>query len=281
MVKIVSDSSTLYTKDEAAAKNFDVSMLAVTIKGTTYKELEEISTEKFIELIDEGNVPKSSQPAIGDVVELYEKYKDDEIINITMADGLSGTYHSACIAKNMVDNSENIEVVNSKTLCGPHRYMVEVAARLANEGKSKKEILDVLDIMIGSTRSYLIPVDYDFLVRGGRLSHLAGRIGSAIKLVPVMVVSEDGGKIEKFCVKRTFSRSIEKVADQFLEDKIDSSYKIIVGHACAEAEGILVKTIISKKIENADIDVIKLGPAFTTQGGPECISIQYVKKINE
>ena len=45
--------------------------------------------------------------------------KDDEIIDITIADGLSGTYHSACTAKDDCPHNDNIHVFNSKTLCGP------------------------------------------------------------------------------------------------------------------------------------------------------------------
>ena len=69
-----------------------------------------------------------------------EQYPDAEIINITLADGLSGTYQSACMAKSMVDHEENITVINSKTLCGPHRYLVDVAVKLAQVGKTNLKL---------------------------------------------------------------------------------------------------------------------------------------------
>lgn len=280
MIRIISDSSTMYTIAEGKSKGIDIAPLSVTINNKTYKENEDINTDEFIEIINQGHVPMSSQPAIGEVVDLYNKYPNDQIINITMADGLSGTYNSACSAKNMANNPENIDVINSKTLCGPHRYIVDLAVELVNEGKSKEEILEILSPIIETAQSYLIPNDFEYLVRGGRLSPLVGKIGSAIKLVPVMVTVDDGRRISKFTTKRTFAKGIEKIAEAFIELGVDNSYYIYICHACNEELANKAKDVILKNITDADIKINKLTPAFTTQGGPGCISVQLVKKYN-
>lgn len=278
MVKIVSDSSTLYSIQTARDNNLDIAPLTVTINGVTYKEYEEINTEEFIDIINEGYVPISSQPSIGEVIDLYNKYPNDEIINISMADGLSGTYSSACTAKELADNPSNIEVVNSKTLCGPHRYIVDVAVKLAEMGKTKDEILKEIYALIETSQSYLIPNDFDYLVRGGRLSSIAGRISSVIKLVPVVVMSEDRKRLVKFTTKRTFPNAIKKICEDLLNNLIDSNYNIYVSHACREDLADKAKEIIEQCIDGIRVEIKKLGPVFTTQGGPGCISIQVIKR---
>ncbi len=280
MIRIISDSATMYSVEEGKNKGIDIVPLSVTIDNVTYKENEEISTEEFIDIINQGHIPMSSQPAIGEVIELYNKYPNDTIINITMADGLSGTYSSACSAKMMANNPDNIDVVNSKTLCGPQRYLVDLAIELVKEGKSREEILEILNSVIETSQSYLIPNDFDYLVRGGRLSPLVGKIGSAIKLVPVMVTVDDGRRISKFTTKRTFARAIEKIAHEFNEIGIDDMYYIYISHSCNEELANKAKDVMLKNVNNADIIISKLGPAFTTQGGPGCISVQLVKKYN-
>jgi fatty acid-binding protein DegV len=80
----------MYTTQQAQEIGFDVSPLSVTIAGKSYREYDEIMPDHFVEIIAEGHLPTSSQPAVGEVVAMYEKYPDDEIINITMALGLSG-----------------------------------------------------------------------------------------------------------------------------------------------------------------------------------------------
>lgn len=278
MIRIVSDSSSLYSVEEGQANGVIIAPLSVNINGQTYKEYEEIKTKEFIDIINEGHLPKSSQPSIGEVLEIYNTYKDDEIINISMADGLSGTYDSACMAKEMDDNKERIDLINSKTLCGPERYLVDLAVALNKLGKSRKEIVKEIEEAIKHTRSFLIPQDFDFLERGGRVSHLAAKIGSAIKLVPVVMLDEDGKSLVKFTTKRTFKKAIEKICDAMKEDNIDSNWKIYITHACNEVLAEEAKNIINKNIDSVEIEIRLLGPVFTTQGGPGCLAIQYIKK---
>lgn len=278
MIRIVSDSSSLYSKNSGQEKGVEIAPLAVTINGKTYKEYEEIHTEEFINIINEGHVPVSSQPSIGEVLEVYEKYPEDEIINISMADGLSGTYNSACMAKNMDENPDRIHVINSKTLCGPEKYLVDLAVALKKEGKEAKEIVGELDKALEFSQSFLIPNDFDYLVRGGRLSPLVGKIGGMIKLVPVLALSEDRKSLDKFTTKRTFKKAIQKICEAMLESNVDSNYKIYISHACKDNLAEDAKNIILEHIDNADIEIKLLGPVFTTQGGPGCIAIQYIKK---
>ena len=278
MIKIVSDSSTLYSINEAKQNHLDVRPLSITVNNKSYKELEEITTEQLVQWIEEGAVPTTSQPAIGDIVEMYEQYPDAEIINITLADGLSGTYQSACMAKSMVDHEENITVINSKTLCGPHRYLVDVAVKLAQVGKTKAEIVNEIETLIETSTSFLIPKDFDYLVRGGRLSPLAGRIGGLVKIVPILTLAEDGTRLDKFATKRTFKKAIQSICDALIEKGVNEDYKIYITHAFDEPLATDAKEIIIKKIEHADTELMLMTPAFTTQGGPGCIAIQVIKK---
>ena len=278
MIRIISDSSSLYSEKKGQEKNITISSLTVHINGKSYREYEDIETEEFINIINEGHMPTSSQPSIGHVVDMYNQYEEDEIINISMADGLSGTYNSACVARGMAENPERIHVINSETLCGPQKYLVDLAAALVEEGKECKEIVDEINKALKESKSYLIPHDFDYLVRGGRISSIVGKIGSAIKLVPVMTMSDDKKSLVKFTTKRTYKKAVQKIIEQMTEDGINSEHKLYIYHACNEDGAEEVKKIILSAIPDADIEVGLLGPAFTTQGGPGCISIQHIKK---
>ena len=278
MIRIISDSSSLYSEKKGQEKNITIASLTVHINGKNYREYEDIETEEFINIINEGHMPTSSQPSIGHVVDMYNQYEEDELINISMADGLSGTYNSACVARGMAENPERIHVINSETLCGPQKYLVDLAAALVEEGKECKEIVDEINKALKESKSYLIPHDFDYLVRGGRISSIVGKIGSAIKLVPVMTMSDDKKSLVKFTTKRTYKKAVQKIIEQMAEDGINSQHKLYVYHACNEDGAEEVKKIILSAIPDADIEVGLLGPAFTTQGGPGCISIQHIKK---
>ena len=278
MIRIISDSSSLYSEKKGQEKNITIASLTVHINGKSYREYEDIETEEFINIINEGHMPTSSQPSIGHIVDMYNQYEEDEIINISMADGLSGTYNSACVARGMAENPERIHVINSETLCGPQKYLVDLAAALVEEGKECKEIVDEINKALKESKSYLIPHDFDYLVRGGRISSIVGKIGSAIKLVPVMTMSDDKKSLVKFTTKRTYKKAVQKIIEQMTEDGINSEHKLYIYHACNENGAEEIKKIILSAIPDADIEVGLLGPVFTTQGGPGCISIQHIKK---
>ena len=85
MVQIITDSSSLYTKEEGQKLGICAIPLCVSIGGKNFRDLE-IPVEEFIADIDAGNIPFSSQPPLGDVVEAYETYRGKEMINISMAE---------------------------------------------------------------------------------------------------------------------------------------------------------------------------------------------------
>ena len=75
-----------------------------------YQEYVDIQSSEFIEIVKQGHVPTSSQPAIGVTMEVFEKYPDEELLVINMADGLSGTYQSTLGVKESMDHPEHIHV---------------------------------------------------------------------------------------------------------------------------------------------------------------------------
>ena len=159
-------------------------------------------------------------------------HEGKEIINITMADGLSGTYQSAVGAAQIAEDS-NITVINSKTLCGPHRYMVEKAALMEKQGKSVSEIIEWLKCAAEKSESFLIPQDFSFLKRGGRLTPVAAAFGHMFKLKSIMTQTHDGKKLDKYAVKRTMKHAVMTLIEHMKEKGICEKHILYVSHANA------------------------------------------------
>ena len=276
MVQIVTDSSVLYTEEETKAAGFDVIPLCVSVGDMDGRDLQ-IDMEEFYGRIGKGEIPRSSQPPIGDVVEVYEKYQDADVLNICVAAGLSGTYHGALSARDMVESRDRITVFNSRTLCGPHRYMVEKAQRMKEEGKGIPEILEWLKSAAEKTESFLIPQDFGFLKRGGRLTPVAAALGSVLKLKPVMRLTEDGTRLDKFFVKRTMSAAVSGIMDHMKKKGIDGRYLLYIVHAAAPKEAGAIREMIEAEFKGIEIQMMDLSPVFVAQGGPGCVAIQYIE----
>ena len=275
MVRIISDSSTLYSPTQAREAGFAVSPLSVTIGGQTYREFEEISSRQFVDIIMQGHMPTSSQPAIGEVSELYEEFAGEPILNIAMADGLSGTYRSAVAAAELCENAD-ITVINSRTLCGPHRYMVQKAVEMAKNGESRDAITAWVNARMDSAKSYLIPADFDYLRRGGRLSPLVSHVGKMANLAPIMTQTDDGCRLTIASIRRGYSAAVKYVAEALSKKGIGAGWKVYIAHAADADKVELTVKKLTEALPGANIEVVDLSPAFITQGGPGCLAVQYV-----
>ena len=276
MVRILSDTTTLYSTEQAKQAGFNVAPLSVTIAGKTYREFDEISSKEFVSIIHQGHMPTSSQPAIGEVAALYEQYPDDELLNISMAKGLSSTYDSAVAAKELCDHSDHITVINSRTLCGPHRYIVEKATQMAAEGASLKEITDRVEELMLTAKSYLIPSDFSYLRRGGRLSPLVSYVGQAVQLAPILTQTEDGCQLTMAAVRRGFKQAVTHVGKLLSERCTGSGWRIYITHADAQQSAEQALILLKALIPSATFEIHPLSPVFITQGGPSCVAIQAI-----
>lgn len=278
MVQIITDSSALITRAEGRDMGIEVIPLSVNILDEEYRDLE-VDLDHFYNQIARGGVPRSSQPPIGEYVEAYRKYAGKKILNITMADGLSGTYQTGCGAKEIAENKEDIIVYNTRTLCGPHRYIIQRAHHMAREGKSMADIILMLDECTNHCESFLIAQDFGFLRRGGRLTPLAAKFGEALQVKPLLAQTSDGKRLDAYGISRTIKGAAKKVMHHF-QKKLPTSgenYLISISHARVPKDALEIAHVMKEAFDKAKVEIIELSPAFITQGGPGCIAIQYVK----
>ena len=278
MVRIVSDTSTLYSTAQAEAAGFAVSPLSVTIAGKSYREFVEISAEEFVEILRQGHMPTSSQPAIGEVEALYGCFAGEEIVNVAMAAGLSGTYNSAVAAAQLCDHAEKISVVNTRTLCGPHRYLVEKAVVWAKEGLSRQAIVEKLNTLMDTAKSYLVPADFDYLRRGGRLSPLVSHVGKAANLTPIMTQTGNGERLTVASIRRGYGHAVMKyIVKELVKAGVGHGWQVQISHAGALEKAQQTLKALKEAMPEAEFHIYPLSPAFVTQGGPGCVAVQYIK----
>ena len=280
MVQITADTSTMLTPRTGAELGVGIAPLHVTIAGKTYREMDEIFPPEFLRIIYEGNLPTSSQPSPADLEALFEKAcARSPVLHISMADGLSGSYASACAMRENMPNKEYITVINSATLCGPHGVIVRKAHRLAREGLTVEEILEGIRPNLEHSKSFLIPQDFDYLRRGGRLSPAAAKVGSLLRLVPLMTQGEGGRNLEKAGLCRNFTKAVEKCIESFRRMGVGPDYVISVSHADTFEQGRKAYAMLSDAFPGAAMELLDLTCAFITQGGPKCVAIQACLRV--
>lgn len=277
-MKIITDTGALLSPKEGVKIGVDVLPLNVIADKKSYKEYVDVTSQEFLDIVKEGHVPSSSQPSIGETMELFEKYPEEDILVINMAYGLSGTYQSTVSAKESVEHSENIHVINSMTLCGPQRYLVEKAVALREQGLDIHHIMKELHKSIACEKSFLIPQDFGFLKRGGRLTPLAATLGGMLKITPIMTTTKDAKRLEKYAMKKTFKSAVKEIMKAFQELGVNEDFKIYVTHAGVLKQAQDVVKQLQTVFENTVIEMYDLSPVFIAQGGPGCIAVQAIRK---
>lgn len=278
VMKIITDTGALLSPKEGEKLGVGVLPLNVIVDKKSYKEFVEIDSQEFLDMVKEGHIPSSSQPSIGETIEMFEQYPDEELLVINMADGLSGTYQSTMSAKESVDHSDNIHVINSMTLCGPQKYLVEKALALKEKGLDIHHIMKELHKSIACEKSFLIPQDFGFLKRGGRLTPLAATLGGMLKITPIMTTTKDAKRLEKYAMKKTLKSAVKEIIKAFQELGVNEDFKIYVTHAGVLKQAQDVVKQLQATFENTIIEMYDLSPVFIAQGGPGCIAIQTIRK---
>ncbi|MFR5727273.1 MAG: DegV family protein, partial [Clostridium sp.] len=145
-------------------------------------------------------------------------------------------------------------------------------------GRSASEILEWLKEAAQKTESFLIPQDFSFLKRGGRLTPVAAALGSVLKLKPVMKLTEDGTRIDNFFVKRTMSAAVKGIMEYMKQKDIGQNHILYIVHAAAKKEAENIRTMFETAFAGLEIHILELSPVFVAQGGPKCVAIQYIHR---
>ena len=138
-MKIISDTASLFSSKTGTVANITIVPACVIDGARVYRDYEDISVEEFLQMIAAGAAPTSSQPAIGDLIDVFEE-SEEEILALFIGDGLSGGYQNAVGAKNSIDDNAHIRIIDTKTLAGAEHYLVQKAVYLREQGLCIDEI---------------------------------------------------------------------------------------------------------------------------------------------
>ena len=219
-IKIVTDSSVQLTPEEIKENNITVIPLSVEVNGKNYIDGEDISREQLVEELRKGNIPKTSQPAMGRFIDTFNELGKDgsQVLAILISDVLSGTFETALSAADM--SEADVTVINSKSTDRGLAFQVLAAAK---EGRSIAEIKEhCADIYSRTTIDVLVD-NLDCLVAGGRVSRFAGALTKLINLKIIVRLNEHSLDVfTKGRSRKTFIKHCKELAEQNKDNPIQA-----------------------------------------------------------
>lgn len=277
---IVTDSTAYLNERTRNHKNLFVIPIPVIIDGEPFEEGVDIGYEEFYhKLKDSKNFPKTSQPVLGEVYELYRSIKEqgyDTVISIHLSEGISGFVRTLTAIREDIQGL-NVIPYDSKITSVPMGYMVEKALEMSDQDAALADVLTAIDKIRDTTHAYIIVDDLDNLVRGGRLTNGAAIIGGLLKIKPILTFED--GKIVLFEKIRSLKKALQRTEDIIEEHRQESDEElriyVIHGNNPELAQQEVEK--LSKKYPNATIDVGTFGPVIGTHLGDKAIALGVAK----
>ena len=193
---VVDSNSGVTSKDLQSLKDVYVIPMPFMIDGEEYFEEINLSQEDFYSKLENDSDISTSQPAIGQVIELWDnllkKYK--QIIHIPMSSSLSQTCETA---KNFAKDYEGkVFVVDNKRISVTLKQSMHDALTLIDKGYSGEEIRKILEDTSTDSSIYIMVDTLKYLKKGGRITPAAAAIGTLLKIKPVLQIQ--GGKLDSF-----------------------------------------------------------------------------------
>ncbi|MFC4768260.1 DegV family protein [Effusibacillus consociatus] len=277
-IAIVTDSTAYLSNDYIETNQITVVPLSVNFGSDTRREGVEIHTREFWDMLPGvKELPTTSQPAVGEFVQAFEKLLQthDSIIGIFISSGLSGTFNAAKTASGMVEG--DITVIDSKLTSYPLEAMVGEAVTMRDEGKSKEEIIDRIQYIVDNQTAYFIVDSLEHLHKGGRISGVSALVGSLLQVKPVLYVTKEG-KLDVFDKVRTRRKALDRILDLFREDKAANAGKpvhlaVIYSNNLDDAKEFQER--IGNEFPDVNPELSELGPVIGTHVGPGILAIAY------
>ena len=236
-IAIVTDSNSGITQDEAKQLGIYVLPMPFYINDKLYFEEITLSQEEFYRHLEEDADISTSQPAPGDVTDLWDKLLQDhdEIVHIPMSSGLSSSCQSARMLAESYDG--RVEVVNNQRISVTQRQSVLDALTLVQQGKSAAEIREILEARKFESSIYISLETLKYLKKGGRITPAAAAIGTVLGLKPVLQIQ--GDKLDAYAkvrgkkaARRTMIEAMRKdIENRFPKEWADGTLRLEIAYS--------------------------------------------------
>lgn len=278
---IATDSNSGISQELAKKLGISVIPMPFTIDDQLYFEDVTLTQEQFYEKLQSDCTITTSQPAPGDVMDLWDRLLDkyDEVVYIPMSSGLSNSCETALMLAEDYDGK--VFVVNNQRISVTQKLSVLDAIELAKQGRSGAEIKDFLEETKLESSIYITVDTLKYLKQGGRVTPAAAAIGTILNIKPVLQIQ--GEKLDSFAKARGFRQAKKIMLDAVEKDMKErfagQKVHLQAAYTCSEADAREWKQEIEERFPGYEVDMDKLTLSIACHIGPGAIAIACTKAL--
>lgn len=259
-VAIVTDSNSGIT--QAAAKELGIRVLPMPfyINEELFFEDVTLTQEQFYRRLDEDADISTSQPAPGDVTDLWDEVLKsyDQLVYLPMSSGLSASCETALMLA--ADYRNRVFVVDNQRISITLRQSVLDAMEMARDGLDGQAIREVLMRERLEASIYITVDTLKYLKKGGRVTAAGAAIGTVLNIKPVLQIQ--GAKLDAFAKARGW-KSAKKIMLDAMEKDINERFAgqkvhLAAAYTCSEEEAQAWRHELEERFPGYDIHMDRL-----------------------
>ena len=277
-VSVVTDTTGYLPVEVVEANGIHLVSLYVNFGGErTEREAELRDYDAFYEeLRSADELPTTSQPSIGDFIEVYEPLLADgrEVVSIHISAGISGTVGAAQQAKETLEREgrggERIRVLDSATAAGGLGLVALSAARRALTGADADDVLAHARATREELKMWFAIDTLEFLKRSGRIGAASAWIGSTLRIKPILTLEAEITPVERV---RTSARMFERMVDYARQREASGAHGWVVQHIQAREQAEALADRCRELFGRDPVFFSEVGPVLGAHTGPGLLGV--------
>ncbi len=275
-IALVIDSTVYLLEKEIEKHQLKVVSLNIIDQEETFKEVD-VNREFVYSRLDNGRLLTTSQPPPSDFLETYEELFSkgyENILVICLSDKISGTYQSATMAQNLLEDPSKVYVFNSNLAAFGNEMIALKVIEMIENNDDFQAIIERTNKLIANSNLIFTLESLASLLRSGRLTKAKALIGTVLRVKPLIQMV--GGKLDLYKSARTHSKVVYEIIER-VEETTNGYKKIyarVLGHNSEQAETL--KSELEKVFDNIEITYTEnLGPIFCLHLGKKGYGISW------
>ena len=227
---------------------------------------------------------KTSQVSVGEYIDLFTPILESgkDILHVTLSSGISGSYNSACLAKQHLDTEypdRKIYIIDSLSASGGYGLLVTTLAGLKNDGYDIDKLAAWAEENKLRLNQWFFTSDLTFFIRGGRVSKTSGFIGNALNICPLLNINNEGKLIPRKKV-RTTKKVIKEIYNtmvELAENGLDYEGPVYITHSLCPTDAQTLADLIETNFTKlkSKVQISPIGTTIGSHTGPGTVALFY------
>jgi len=277
-IAIVTDSTADLPKDVVEKHGITVVPLNVRFGMEEFKDGIDIDNDEFYRRLQiESELPTTSQPSLGDFIEVYRSLiaEHDGIVSIHISGKLSQTINSAVQGARDVDSDgEKIKPIDTGQATIPLGLIVIEAANAAASGADLAGVVEAVDDAMSRARFYGMVDTLEYLVKGGRIGRAKGFIGGLLKVTPIITLED--GESSPVASPRTRRKALAKLKE--LVEAAAPLDQLAMNYSTEPAEIERLAADLAHLAPEGGVMISQIGAVVGTYAGPGSLGVGFIRK---